>query len=258
MITSPVKRRPRLKPAEPKETPTRIHLNVQDLSSKGSQAFFAALGNNPHAALAGLVTKALGVLYPPRLNNCHSPPFVASISFQLHSFAGVAYTAFCDPPSGTETEQASRWWSEAENHKAIHLSTDYIEKLEGGHHREIEGILLHQIAICFSYGGLGTCPTGIIEGIADFVRLRGNLASPDWNVQRMERHWDAGNETTAYFFDFLSAIIPNLVPLLISKLATEKWNDGECLETLMGVSLEVVEEVWRGYRIEGKVEAKAE
>ena len=43
---------------------------------------------------------------------------------------------------------------------------------------------------CWQYNGLGTCPGGLIEGIADYVRLKDDLAPPHWT--RGGKHWDEG------------------------------------------------------------------
>ena len=43
---------------------------------------------------------------------------------------------------------------------------------------------------CWQYNGLGTCPGGLIEGIADYIRLKDGLAPPHWT--RGGKHWDDG------------------------------------------------------------------
>lgn len=52
-------------------------------------------------------------------------------------------------------------------HKEIHFSTDYIagispERIES----EIKGVLQHELVHCFQCDGKGTCPGGLVEGMA--------------------------------------------------------------------------------------------
>ena len=53
----------------------------------------------------------------------------------------------------------------------------------------------------------GTAPGGLIEGIADFVRLREALGPPHWFGGKGRRDrgdkWDAGYQKTAFFLDWL-------------------------------------------------------
>jgi hypothetical protein len=48
----------------------------------------------------------------------------------------------------------------------------------------------------------GTCPGGLIEGIADWVRLRSDFIPPHWK-QESGGDWDAGYQHTGYFLDYL-------------------------------------------------------
>jgi hypothetical protein len=53
-----------------------------------------------------------------------------------------------------------------DNHKEIHLSLDYIKQVEPRAKPEISGVITHEVVHCFQYNGKGTCPSGLIEGIA--------------------------------------------------------------------------------------------
>lgn len=68
---------------------------------------------------------------------------------------------------------------------------------------EIHGVLVHELVHCFQHNGRGTCPGGLIEGIADWVRLRANLGAPHWKRDAVPDKWDQGYEKTAYFLDWL-------------------------------------------------------
>lgn len=43
---------------------------------------------------------------------------------------------------------------------------------------------------CWQYNGKRTCPGGLVEGIADFVRLRDGLSPPHW--KKGGTNWDEG------------------------------------------------------------------
>jgi len=55
---------------------------------------------------------------------------------------------------------------------------------------------------CWQWAAKGTCPGGLIEGIADFVRLKSDFVPPHWK-QECNGDWDAGYQHTGYFLDYL-------------------------------------------------------
>jgi len=55
----------------------------------------------------------------------------------------------------------------SDEHKEIHFSLDYIKSLSPAiAPSEIEGVIVHEAVHCFQYNARGTCPGGLIEGIA--------------------------------------------------------------------------------------------
>lgn len=52
------------------------------------------------------------------------------------------------------------------SHKEIHLSLDWIERNSERAKDEIMGVLIHEVVHCYQYDASGTCPSGLIEGIA--------------------------------------------------------------------------------------------
>lgn len=52
-------------------------------------------------------------------------------------------------------------------HKQIHFSLDYVKGISKDRVREeILGILVHETVHCFQFNGNGTCPGGLVEGVA--------------------------------------------------------------------------------------------
>ena len=102
--------------------------------------------------------------------------------------AGVAYTEGIDLDN---------------DHKEIHFSLDYIAHIATSRRQhEIMGVLVHEMVHCWQWNALGTAPGGLIEGIADFVRLRAGLSPPHWKKEA-GGDWDAGYQHTGYFLDWI-------------------------------------------------------
>lgn len=93
-----------------------------------------------------------------------------------------------------------------DDHKEIHFSLDYINQIPSNplnrQHEEIQGVLVHEMVHCWQWNAFGTAPGGLIEGIADFVRLKAGLSPPHWKKE-CDGDWDAGYQHTGYFLEWL-------------------------------------------------------
>lgn len=67
---------------------------------------------------------------------------------------------------------------------------------------ELQGVLVHEMVHCWQWNAYGTAPGGLIEGIADFVRLKAGLAPPHWKKERRD-NWDQGYQHTGYFLEWI-------------------------------------------------------
>lgn len=148
---------------------------------------------NPAAVLADAVTVVLQTLYVPFKGDANKITPTRSITMILRSMPGVAYTTSMDLD---------------DDHKEIHFSLDYIAGIPDSSPRrqrdEIEGVIVHEMVHCWQWNALGTAPGGLIEGIADFVRLRAGLCPPHWKKES-GGEWDAGYQHTAYFLDWVES-----------------------------------------------------
>lgn len=108
-------------------------------------------------------------------------------------------------------------------HKEIHLSLSYITHVSSSTSQssenaadalaklthELTGVLVHETVHTVQNNGFGSAPGGLIEGIADFVRLRAGLGAEHWRRPGRRNEveggytWDAGYERTAFFLDWL-------------------------------------------------------
>ncbi|KAF2668198.1 BSP-domain-containing protein [Microthyrium microscopicum] len=162
-----------------------LRLEARDLSTLGVQSFLSLV--NAAAVLEDAVHHTLDLLY-----TAHTPiPPTRSITLVLRSMDGVAYT------TGSDLDN---------DHKEIHLSTDYVAAIPSAHRaNEIRGVLVHEMVHCWQWNAGGTAPGGLIEGIADWVRLKAGYAPGHWKRVWKDCKWDDGYEKTGYFLDFLES-----------------------------------------------------
>ncbi|ROW02377.1 hypothetical protein VSDG_02459 [Cytospora chrysosperma] len=173
----------------------KLRLHIQDITHPGASRFLSAL--DASTILPRSVETVLRLLYVSNHHEAHKPPPTRSVTVFLEDMGGVAYT------KGTDLD---------EDHKEIHLSLNYIKSIKkapegadgdvtGAY--EIRGVLVHELVHCFQHNGRGACPGGLVEGIADWVRLEARLGAPHWKRGAVPERWDQGYERTAYFLDWL-------------------------------------------------------
>ncbi|KAI0026887.1 hypothetical protein K488DRAFT_30560, partial [Vararia minispora EC-137] len=200
-----------------------LSLKIDDLQHPASSLFLTHLFP-PHALRTALTTALTHLYLTPRA----APTHVRSIALILRPMDGVAYT--------TGTHDA----------KQIHLSCAHVV---GAHEagrckEECEGVLVHEVVHCFQHNAMGTAPAGLIEGIADYVRLRAGLAPPHWTPGRRADGWDAGYATTGLFLDWLERRYGGgTVAALNAALAEGGWDEG----VVEGVTGRKVGRLWEIY-----------
>lgn len=166
----------------------KLRLQLNDLAHPGTSIFLSSVV--PTQVFSTAVQNVLSHLYTaPTQTQLHPPP-TRSVTLILRSMGGVAYT------TGMDLD---------DDHKEIHLSLDYVAGINpaGRRAHEITGVLTHELVHCHQWNGQGAAPGGLIEGIADWVRLQCGLAPPHWNKKERSGKWDAGYQNTAYFLEYL-------------------------------------------------------
>lgn len=162
------------------------------------------------------------ILYP---DSAFRPKKVKSpVPLVLRDMDGVAHAANGSSYTGAFTGQS---YSNVNHTSELVFSTQYLANLE--HHQdaafEIRGVFYHELTHSFQYSAEST-PGGLIEGIADFVRLRGGYAAKHWREEPAGKKWDQGYETTAYFLDWVDKnIYPGLTALVNEWLGKNKTYD---------------------------------
>ena len=167
-----------------------LRLKFNDLSHPGADDTLAAL-HPIRSSLKFAVDTVLSLLYPLSSNTDGLQwPGTRSITLVLaDEKGGVAYTA------GKAID---------DDHKEITVSLDYLS----GHvprdrlQAELKGVLVHEMVHCWQYNAGGSAPGGLVEGIADWVRLRAGLRPPHWRRDG-EGQWDRGYQHTGYFLDWI-------------------------------------------------------
>ncbi|PBP21074.1 BSP-domain-containing protein, partial [Diplocarpon rosae] len=145
----------------------KLRLEIRQLSHDASYTFLQAV--NASKALAECVQSVLYLLYHSPNAKMTTVPTTRSVTLILRPMEGVAYT------TGSDLD---------DDHKEIHFSLDYIHGISEERKKdEIMGVLTHEMVHCYQYNAFGTCPGGLIEGIADWVRLNAGLSPPHWKKE---------------------------------------------------------------------------
>ncbi|KAG9441782.1 hypothetical protein H6P81_017636 [Aristolochia fimbriata] len=125
----------------------------------------------------------------------------------------------------------------------IHVSAKYVGNYAGDVRREIGGVLYHEATHVWQWNGRGNAPGGLIEGIADFVRLKAGYAPSHWVGAGGGDRWDQGYDVTARFLDYLDGIKAGFVADLNRKMK-DGYTENFFVE-LMGKS---VNQLWSDYK----------
>ncbi|OAT04312.1 PBSP domain-containing protein [Blastomyces gilchristii SLH14081] len=231
----------------PSQPTPKLRLHLQDLTHPATKSFINLI-SDPNAAINTALANIVMYLYtsPPERNqsrntsSSHAPrthphfnpsiPATRSVTFIIRDMPGVAYT------TGTELDS---------DHKEIHFSLSYISTVSNTFADaacELLGVITHELVHCYqhtrpqSHPGeeerkkkrkkkkskkmkqkmdksgpvIPNPPSGLIEGIADFVRLKAGLVPPHWKrpMSKPERggRWDQGYQITAFFLEWIEDV----------------------------------------------------
>ncbi|KAG9563686.1 PBSP domain protein, partial [Aureobasidium melanogenum] len=179
----------------------KLRLELRDLSHRSTDLFLKNFNSaKDFADLVEIVEKQLytrpnhGDASMTRLPvPTHTRiPGTRSVTLILRDMDGVAYTTGADIDN---------------DHKEIHLSLSYLnhvasQKASYSARTELLGVVCHELVHCFQWNARGTCNGGLIEGIADWVRLNAGFIPPHWKKEA-GKGWDTGYQNTGYFLDWI-------------------------------------------------------
>ncbi|XP_021803219.1 uncharacterized protein LOC110747335, partial [Prunus avium] len=109
--------------------------------------------------------------------------------------------------------------------------------------REISGVLYHESTHVWQWNGNGQAPGGLIEGIADYVRLKAGFVPSHWVQPGQGNRWDQGYDVTARFLDYLNGRRSGFVAELNKKLRS--GYSAKYFVDLLGKN---VDQLWSDYK----------
>ncbi|KAL5049663.1 hypothetical protein BDW71DRAFT_175202 [Aspergillus fruticulosus] len=206
----------------------KFQLQIHDLRHPASQFFLTSIPDLASTLEAALSAIVQNLYRPPTSGRAtteaaaasarkqkHLPTFrpsvppTRSVTVLLRDIGGVAYT------TGKDLDN---------DHKEIHISLAYIQhcRTKANPLAELAGVLTHELVHCYQYAApratvdgkpddsTPRAPGGLIEGIADFVRLKAGLSPPHWSrptsAKERPEKWDSGYQHTAYFLAWLEDV----------------------------------------------------
>jgi hypothetical protein len=150
---------------------------------------------------------------------------VPSVSLSIDSMDGVAYTS----------------------NNGIHVSAKYIQQYTGNVKTEFTGVLYHEMTHVWQWNGNGQTPGGLIEGIADFVRLKAGYAPGHWVKPGQGDRWDQGYDVTAHFLDYCEGLRSGFVAEL-----NKKMRSGYSANYFVELLGKTVDQLWSDYKAKYK------
>ncbi|XP_042068155.1 uncharacterized protein LOC121811375 [Salvia splendens] len=125
----------------------------------------------------------------------------------------------------------------------IHVSARYINGYGGNLKNEFTGVLYHEMAHIWQWNGNGQAPGGLIEGIADYVRLKAGYAASHWVRPGQGDRWDQGYDVTARFLDYCNGLRNGFVAQL-----NKKMRGGYTSNYFVDLLGKTVDQLWRDYK----------
>ncbi|GAB1742787.1 hypothetical protein NU219Hw_g8497t1 [Hortaea werneckii] len=226
-------------PPRPHHFPSpKLRLRLDDLSHEGISIFLSNIKASED--LPQQIQTVLNLLYTA---SCPRPG-TRSVTIILRQYPGLAYT------TGSDLD---------DDHKEIHINLDYILRVGAERARhEVLGVICHELVHCFQWNAGGSCPGGLVEGMADYVRLNAGLAARHWK-REAGGQWDAGYQHTGFFLQWLEERFgAGTVRRLNGCLRVGRYDEervfGECCQGRR------VGELWREYReeLQGKASGTVE
>lgn len=125
----------------------------------------------------------------------------------------------------------------------IHISARYIGSYSGNVKEEITGVIYHEMTHIWQWNGNGGAPGGLIEGIADYVRLKARFVPSHWVKPGQGDRWDQGYDVTARFLDYCNSLRNGFVAELNKKL-----KDGYSANFFVDLLGKTVDQLWSEYK----------
>ncbi|XP_004137101.1 uncharacterized protein LOC101216297 [Cucumis sativus] len=125
----------------------------------------------------------------------------------------------------------------------IHVSASYIARYNGDVRMAVTGILYHEMVHVWQWNGNGAAPGWLIEGYADYVRLKAGYIPGHWVAPGGGSSWMEGYDKTARFMDYLEGRRSGFVSALNRMLRV-----GYSPEYFVQLQGKTVAELWAEYK----------
>lgn len=125
----------------------------------------------------------------------------------------------------------------------IHYSAQVIATATGDIKAGFAGVVHHEMAHIWQWNGKGQAPLWLVEGIADFVRLKARFVPSNWVGPGGGTNWTDGYDKTARFLDYCSSLRNGFVAELNKKMR-DGYKDHYFVE-LLGKR---VDQLWSEYK----------
>ncbi|TVU32216.1 hypothetical protein EJB05_23938 [Eragrostis curvula] len=129
------------------------------------------------------------------------------------------------------------------SNNGIHLSAQYVGGYSGDVKTEVTGVLYHETTHVWQWDGQGQANGGLIEGIADYVRLKAGYAPGHWVQPGQGDRWDQGYDVTARFLDYCDSLKQGFVAQLNAKM-----KDGYSDDFFAQILGKDVQQLWQDYK----------
>ncbi|KAI3702370.1 hypothetical protein L6452_28106 [Arctium lappa] len=96
--------------------------------------------------------------------------------------------------------------------------TKQIMGFNGDVKREFTSVMYHEMTHVLQWDGEGTTPSGLVEGVAEYTKLKANLPQPGFAKPGDGDRWDEGYDVTARFLEYCDGITPGFVAKLNNKM----------------------------------------
>ncbi|XP_074289657.1 uncharacterized protein LOC141614828 [Silene latifolia] len=125
----------------------------------------------------------------------------------------------------------------------IQYSAEYLASDTGDVPTGFTGVIYHEMAHVWQWNGNGQANGGLIEGIADYVRLKAGYIPNGWAQPGDGSNWDEGYSVTARFLDYCDGLLSGFVAQLNNKMR-DGYSD-DFFEDLLGTN---VDQLWSDYK----------
>jgi len=113
---------------------------------------------------------------------------------------------------------------------------------------EVLGVIRHEMVHVWQWNGVGSAPGGLIEGIADYVRLRSDLGPPHWKRSWKKEDgasWDKGYECSGYFLDWCERQYGEGTVIRVNgRLRDREWDEDAFFNWCFGCT---IKDLWKRY-----------